>query len=137
MATELEESCNFEDLPLGCGLIQNLRDNVGNRFTIVSTPEPLYNTVHYNTVLDITRIRIGPQVTIENTFAYITDAFYFQYNTVWMAYTETGLDPNKSVIKRLSRLMTKPTMWHVHPAKTRISLGTTRSDQSLRCALSG
>ena len=28
------------------------------------TPEPLYNTVCYYTVLDITRIRVGPQIAI-------------------------------------------------------------------------
>ena len=28
------------------------------------TPEPLCNTVRYNTVLDITWIRIGPQMAI-------------------------------------------------------------------------
>ena len=30
----------------------------------VITPEPLYNMAHYNTVLDITQRRIGPQKTI-------------------------------------------------------------------------
>ena len=29
-----------------------------------NTPEPLYNMVRYNTVLDITRIRVGPQMAI-------------------------------------------------------------------------
>ena len=33
----------------------------------------------------------------------------------------------------LSRLMTKPTKWHVHPAKTQISLGIRPVWQSLRC----
>ena len=28
------------------------------------TPQPLYNTVHYNTVLDIARINVGPQMVI-------------------------------------------------------------------------
>ena len=28
------------------------------------TPQPLYNTVRYNTVLDITRISVGPQLVI-------------------------------------------------------------------------
>ena len=31
---------------------------------IDSTPQPLYNTVRYNTVLDITRISVGPKISI-------------------------------------------------------------------------
>ena len=65
------------------------------------TPEPLYNTVRYNTVLDITRIRTGPQMAIKDSFTCITYAFYSQYNTVWITNTEIGLDPENSVIKRL------------------------------------
>ena len=61
----------------------------------------LYNTVHYNTVLDITRIRVGPQIAISDFFSYIIYAFYCQYNTDWIANMEIGLDPNNSVIKRL------------------------------------
>ena len=68
---------------------------------LLITPEPLYNTVHYNTVLDITRIRDGPQMAIQGSFFYIIYAFYSRYNTVWIANTEIGLDPNNSVIKRL------------------------------------
>ena len=34
---------------------------------------------------------------------------------------------------QMNRLMTKPTKWHVLPAKTQISLGIPLSDQSLRC----
>ena len=67
----------------------------------MNTPEPLYNTVRYNTVLDITRIRVGSQIAILDTFFCITYAFYSQYNTVWIANTEIGLDSNSSVIKRL------------------------------------
>ena len=66
-----------------------------------NTPEPLYNTVRYNTVLDITRIGTGPQMAIKDSFSYITYAFYSPYNTVWIANTEIGLDPKNSVIKRL------------------------------------
>ena len=65
------------------------------------TPEPLYNTVRYYTVLDITRIRVEPQITIEDFFSYITYAFYSRYHTVWIANTEISLDPNNGVIKRL------------------------------------
>ena len=36
-------------------------------------------------------------------------------------------------IIQMSRLMTKQTKWHVHPAKTQISLGICPSDQSFRC----
>ena len=65
------------------------------------TPEPLYNTVHYNTVLDITRIKVGSQMAILDTFFCMTCAFYSQYNMVWIANTEIGLNSNSSVIKRL------------------------------------
>ena len=68
---------------------------------VYNTPEPLYNTVRYNTVLDITRIRVGPQIAILDSFCYITYAFYSHYNTVWIANMEIVLDPNNSVIKRL------------------------------------
>ena len=33
------------------------------------------------------------------------------------------MSPNQSFISDLSRLMTKPTTWHMRPAKTQISLG--------------
>ena len=71
------------------------------KFT-VPTPEPLYNTVRYNMVLDITRIRLGPQMAIQNFFSYITYAFYSQYNTVWISNTEIVLEPKNSVVKRLA-----------------------------------
>ena len=57
---------------------------------MVCTPEPLYNTVHYNTVLALTRIRVGPQMAISDSFSYITSASYSRYNTDWIAYTDTG-----------------------------------------------
>ena len=38
-----------------------------------TTPGPLYNTLHYNTVLDITLITVGPQLDI-------LDYFYSHYN---------------------------------------------------------
>ena len=34
------------------------------------TPEPLYNTVRYNTVLNITRIRVGCQKAVQDSFSY-------------------------------------------------------------------
>ena len=34
------------------------------------TPEPLYNTLHYNMVLDITLITVGPQLLILDYFCY-------------------------------------------------------------------
>lgn len=40
--TELEESMNFEELPLGCSYIQSLRDNVGDRFNIELTNGHLF-----------------------------------------------------------------------------------------------
>ena len=64
----------------------------------LSTSQPIYNTVHDNTVLDITRIGAGPQNVIINLFSY-TSTFYSHYKTVWIANTEIGLDPNNSVIR--------------------------------------
>ena len=55
-------------------------------------PQPLYNTVRYNTVWDIIRIIFGPQLVNLCIFSY---TYYSPYNTVWMANTEFGLDPNK------------------------------------------
>ena len=70
-------------------------------YIITYIPEPLYNMVCYNTVLDITRIRVGPQKAISYFFSYITYGFYSQYNMDWIANREIGLDPKNSVIKRL------------------------------------
>ena len=39
------------------------------------TPHSLYNTVSYNTVLDITRISVGPQLVILDLFSFITKYF--------------------------------------------------------------
>ena len=47
-------------------------------------------------------------MAILDTFFCITCAFYSQYNTVWIANTEIGLNSNSSIIKRLwcmSKLM--------------------------------
>ena len=66
-----------------------------------STFEPFYNMVCYNTVLDMTRIRVGPQMAVLKTFSNVTYAFYSGYDTVWIINTEIGLDPKNSVIKRL------------------------------------
>ena len=63
-------------------------------------PNPLYNTVHYNMVLDITRLRDGPQLGIWDSFSYITYTFYSWYNTVWIANMDFDLDPKNSIIKR-------------------------------------
>ena len=41
---------------------------------MVSTPQPLYNTIH-NTVLDITQVIAGPQTVIKDIFRYITIHF--------------------------------------------------------------
>ena len=40
-------------------------------FHYIDTPQPLYNTVHYNMVLDMTRISVGPQLVILDLFSYI------------------------------------------------------------------
>ena len=66
-----------------------------------STPGPLYNTVCYNMVLDITLITVGPQL---DYFCYIyvyVYTIYSHYNMDWIANTEISLDPSISVIKRL------------------------------------
>ena len=70
---------------------------------IIGTPQPLYNTVRYNMVWGITRISVGPQFVILDLLSYITIHFTLVIiiNTVWIANTEIGLDPNNSVIKRL------------------------------------
>lgn len=40
--TEFEESMNYDEFPLGCSYIQNLRDNIGDRFTIELTNGHLF-----------------------------------------------------------------------------------------------
>ena len=47
----------------------------GCTITDDDTPQPLYNTVRYNTVLDITRISVGPQMVIFALFSFITIHF--------------------------------------------------------------
>ena len=63
------------------------------------------NWIHLNLFitwfLDTTRIRVGPQMALWDSFVYITYAFYSQCNTGWIANMEIGLDPNNSVMKRL------------------------------------
>ena len=71
---------------------------------IEDTPEPLYNMVCYNTVLDITGIRVGPQMAISVSFSNITYSFYSRYNSDWIANTEIGLDHNNSVIKNVLKI---------------------------------
>ena len=53
--------------------------------------------VHYNTVLVITHQCWNP-IGLLLLYVY---TFYSHNNTVWIANTEIGLDPNNSVIKRL------------------------------------
>ena len=36
-----------------------------NATLVLNIPQPLYNTVHYNTVLDITRFKDGSQKCID------------------------------------------------------------------------
>ena len=55
-----------------------------------NTPQPFYNTVHYNTVLDITWAIAGLQKVIKNNCT-----IYSCYKTEWIANTEIGLDPNR------------------------------------------
>ena len=62
----------------------------------------VYNTVCCNTALDITWIRVGPQMAIKDSFSYVTCAFCSRYNTVWIANTEIGLDPK--IVFNIKRL---------------------------------
>ena len=52
------------------------------------------------TILDITLIIVGPKLVILDYFCYVY-TFYCHYSTDWIANTEIGLNPNKSVIKWL------------------------------------
>ena len=61
------------------------------------TPGPLYNIVHYNMILDITLITVGPQMVILDLSIHFTVI----NNTDWIANTEIGLDTNNSNIMRL------------------------------------
>ena len=59
------------------------------------TPQPLYNTVHYNSVWDITQAIAGPQMVILRLILLYNYLFYSSYNMDWISNTEIGLDPNK------------------------------------------
>ena len=59
-------------------------------------------------------------------------AFLFQFISLWNTFIMHSCDlgrvvgrtnVNVSQMRYLSRLTTKPTKWHVRPAKTQISLG--------------
>ena len=75
---------NFKPLAIFCiGLCPTLPETSKTGFLMthliyctyylsnVYTPQPLYNTVRYNTVLDITRISVGPQFVILDLFSFI------------------------------------------------------------------
>ena len=53
----------------------------------------LFITRFVITVLDITRISVGPQLVILDLFSYIT--FYSHYNRVWTANRENWLGPKQ------------------------------------------
>ena len=57
--------------------------SISHKF-IISTLQPLYNMVHYNTVLDITRFKDGYQKCIDYSWSFfnIIYIFLFGYNTV-------------------------------------------------------
>ena len=89
-------------------LLAALFISISNRYQKKTTLQPLYNTVHYNRVLDITRFKDGSQKCID----YIEKwpfMVIFQYNLyifVWiwhscltnMVYV---IDPNNSVYKEV------------------------------------
>ena len=67
-----------------------------------NTPQSLYNTVRYNTVLYITQFKDGSQKCID--YIEKLPMVIFQYNLyifVWLNNTVYAMDPNNSVIKRL------------------------------------
>ena len=55
--------------------IFTFKGEFNGKIILLCTPQPLYNTVRYNTVLDITRISVGPQLVILDLFSYITIHF--------------------------------------------------------------
>ena len=67
-----------------------------------------------NVVRDITGRHC---VLLESLKLYFSSLYWFHLMKLFKVYQQT-----KTSIK-LSRLMTKTTKWHVHPAKTQISLG--------------
>ena len=95
----------------------------------LSTPGPRNNMLLYITVLDITLITVGLQLLISNYFCLFLlyfYTFYSRYNTVWIANTEIGLDPNNSVIKRLWLHYSDP--YFLHSCEKKIShVGTESS----------
>ena len=80
-----------------------------------NTPEPLYNTVRYNTVLDITRLKFGPQLAILDSISYINYALYSRHNTVLIANIEIDMDSNNRVIKRLWCIKQFYIQWATNP----------------------
>ena len=52
-------------------------------------------------VVDITLIIVGLPIGHFKIFLLYVYTFYSHYNMDWIANTETGLDPNNCVIKRL------------------------------------
>ena len=60
-------------------------------------------------ILDITRIRVGPQMGILKLFffSYITYAVYSRYNTVWIANTDIGMASKNSVIVKCLKWKTR------------------------------
>ena len=75
-----------------------------------NTHEPLYNTVHYNTVLDINNTDLC-WIPIRLFLLYVY-TFYSRYNADGVANMEIGLDPSNSVIKRL-RCIPYETVWPI------------------------
>ena len=58
----------------------------------------------------------------------------FRNFCVCIATTVWSVDkPVHVIVLHMSRLTTKPTKWHVRPAKTQINLGFAQSDRSRRC----
>ena len=69
-----------------------------NFFGLLNTHKPLYNTLHYNIVLDITQFKDGPQKCIdyiENdhklSFFCIIYTFLFGYLTCFLLWTPTAM----------------------------------------------
>ena len=124
-------SCILPDSNLN--LNQKHRKNIKNNCILYAgslcTPQPLYNMVHYNTVLDITQLSVGPQLGVRDSFSYITYTFYSQYSIVRIAITDVDLDPKNSVIKRFSGVQNRVSLQN-RTSKTLFPLTTLSSTKA-------
>ena len=67
----------------------------------VYTPGTVYNRIHYNTVLDITLINLGPQIVILGYFLLYVYTFHSRYNTRIFANAKTKAQISFAVTAKL------------------------------------